>query len=312
MIGGAIATIQWYGTSTYFVAFDGDEVVIYQGRPDGILWIEPELVERTGIDRADVPDAVRAAHRGRQRAADPGQGPAARRQHRGRTSTTTGGRAGTTTTTTSDQHDQHHRGHDHHPGQLMLRAVRRNTELGPDPARHPRHRRRLRARLPGRGRHHPGQHRRRSSAIVLGLQLAAHLAVRRLAPDADGMLLPIAGLLNGLGYVFIARLDEAKADPKTWPACRRRGSPSASPPSSRTLLVVRRVRDLERYRWTFGLLGIALLLLPLVPGHRPRVLRRPHLGEHRADQLPARRVRQDPAGHLLRRRTSSRSASCSP
>ena len=52
VIGGAIATIQWYGTSTYFVTFDGDEVVIYQGRPDGILWIEP---------------AARGAHRHRPR-----------------------------------------------------------------------------------------------------------------------------------------------------------------------------------------------------------------------------------------------------
>ncbi len=49
---------------------------------------------------------------------------------------------------------------------------------------------------------------------MLGLQLAAHIAVRRLAPNADGTLLPIAGLLNGLGYVFIVRLDEARADPK--------------------------------------------------------------------------------------------------
>jgi serine/threonine protein phosphatase PrpC len=56
VIGGAIATIQWYGTSTYFVTFVDDEVVIYRGRPDGILWIEPELEERTGIDRADVPE----------------------------------------------------------------------------------------------------------------------------------------------------------------------------------------------------------------------------------------------------------------
>src|SRR5687768_5773295 len=50
--------------------------------------------------------------------------------------------------------------------------------------------------------------------IVLGLQLAAHLAIRRLAPDADGTLVPIAGLLNGLGYVFIVRLDEAEDDPQ--------------------------------------------------------------------------------------------------
>ncbi len=54
-IGGALATIQWYGTSTYYVGFDGDEVVIYQGRPDGVLWLDPELQERTGIERDDVP-----------------------------------------------------------------------------------------------------------------------------------------------------------------------------------------------------------------------------------------------------------------
>lgn len=56
VIGGAFATIQWYGTSTYFVGFDDDdEVAIYRGRPGGLLWIEPELVDATGIERADVP-----------------------------------------------------------------------------------------------------------------------------------------------------------------------------------------------------------------------------------------------------------------
>jgi protein phosphatase len=59
VIGGAIATIQWYGTSTYYVAFDedgaGDEVAIYQGRPGGLLWIDPTLEEATGVARADVP-----------------------------------------------------------------------------------------------------------------------------------------------------------------------------------------------------------------------------------------------------------------
>ena len=88
VIGGAVATIQWYGTSTYFVGFDGDEVVIFQGRPGGLLWFEPEL---------------RGAHRHRPRRRAPsatspridagneqptlGRGPAARRQHRGATST---------------------------------------------------------------------------------------------------------------------------------------------------------------------------------------------------------------------------------
>jgi serine/threonine protein phosphatase PrpC len=56
VVGGALATIQWYGTSTYFVAFDDGEVVIFQGRPGGILWVDPELEERTSIDEEDVPD----------------------------------------------------------------------------------------------------------------------------------------------------------------------------------------------------------------------------------------------------------------
>ena len=40
--------------------------------------------------------------------------------------------------------------------------------------------------------------------------------------------------------------------PRASPACRRPGRRSASSPSSARSLVVRRVRDLERYRWTIG------------------------------------------------------------
>jgi cell division protein FtsW (lipid II flippase) len=102
--------------------------------------------------------------------------------------------------------------------------------------------------------------------IVLGLQLVAHLAVRRLAPDADGTLVPIAGLLNGLGYVFIVRLDEAKPDPKNLAGLQSAWALVGVGAFVATLLIVRRVRDLERYRWTLGFAGLGLLLLPLVPG----------------------------------------------
>ena len=44
-------------------------------------------------------------------------------------------------------------------------------------------------------------------AAVLGLYLVAHLAVRRFAPRADPTLLPIAFILNGIGFVTISRLD---------------------------------------------------------------------------------------------------------
>ncbi|MDQ2648998.1 MAG: FtsW/RodA/SpoVE family cell cycle protein [Actinomycetota bacterium] len=103
-------------------------------------------------------------------------------------------------------------------------------------------------------------------AIVLGLQLAAHVAIRRFAPDADGTLVPIAGLLNGIGYVFIVRLDEARADPDGLAGLQAGWAVVGMIAFVLTLVAVRRVRDLERYRWTLGLLGLGLLLLPLVPG----------------------------------------------
>ena len=43
--------------------------------------------------------------------------------------------------------------------------------------------------------------------VLLGLLLIAHIATRCLARGADGVLLPLAALLNGIGYVMIARLD---------------------------------------------------------------------------------------------------------
>ena len=51
---GTWFAIARYATSSYFVAFDGDEVVIWQGHPGGTLWYDPTLEERTGISRAEV------------------------------------------------------------------------------------------------------------------------------------------------------------------------------------------------------------------------------------------------------------------
>ena len=95
--------------------------------------------------------------------------------------------------------------------------------------------------------------------VILALLVAAHLAARRWAPDADGTLLPIAALLNGLGYVFIARLNEDLAGLQaTWTAVGI-GAFIA------TLVLVRRVRDLDRYRYTIMAMGVGMLLLPLLP-----------------------------------------------
>jgi cell division protein FtsW (lipid II flippase) len=102
--------------------------------------------------------------------------------------------------------------------------------------------------------------------IVLGLQLVAHVAIRRFAPDADGTLVPIAGLLNGIGYVFIVRLDEAAADPEGLAGLQAAWATVGMVAFVGTLVLVRRMRDLEAFRWTIGAAGIGLLLLPLVPG----------------------------------------------
>lgn len=95
--------------------------------------------------------------------------------------------------------------------------------------------------------------------VVLGLFFVAHVATRFLAAEADGLLLPMAGLLNGLGYVFIARLDDDLAGQQALWTFLGVGLYVA------TLWFVRRSRDLDRYRYTFLLVGLGLLVLPLLP-----------------------------------------------
>jgi len=95
--------------------------------------------------------------------------------------------------------------------------------------------------------------------LIMGLLLVAHVAIRRLAPQADGTLLPVAALLNGIGYVFIARLDDQLAANQAVWTLLGIGVFAA------TLAIVRDAADLSRYMWTFALAGLGLLLLPLLP-----------------------------------------------
>ena len=50
------------------------------------------------------------------------------------------------------------------------------------------------------------------TVAYLALFTGAHLAVRRFAPYADPLLLPVVALLNGLGLVMIHRLDLAEGE----------------------------------------------------------------------------------------------------
>ncbi|MDQ3720727.1 MAG: FtsW/RodA/SpoVE family cell cycle protein [Actinomycetota bacterium] len=102
-------------------------------------------------------------------------------------------------------------------------------------------------------------------AIFLGLCVFGHLFIRARLPDADPYLYPLAVLLAAFGLVMIYRIDAAKA-----------GGQAAVFVLGLALLVLtvlflRDIHVLERYRYTIAAAGIALLLLPRVPGVGERV-----------------------------------------
>jgi cell division protein FtsW (lipid II flippase) len=104
------------------------------------------------------------------------------------------------------------------------------------------------------------------------LMLVAHLAIRRLAPWADPLMLPLAALLNGLGIVMIYRLQQSGRDGNA-------GRVISTMSTSTTILqvmwsavgvaafiavlaLVREPRTLQRYTYTLGAIGLLLLAIP--------------------------------------------------
>ncbi len=59
IVGAAAGAVYWTGTSTYYVAIEGEQVAIFRGKPGGVLWISPELVEVTALAADQVPPAAR-------------------------------------------------------------------------------------------------------------------------------------------------------------------------------------------------------------------------------------------------------------
>jgi len=105
----------------------------------------------------------------------------------------------------------------------------------------------------------------------LGLFTVAHLAVRKLAPYADPLILPCVALLNGLGLVIIHRLDLAAAAKAV-----QSGQPVPNGDATQQVLwttlgvalfvgvlwFIRDHRSLARYGYTAGLAGLVLLVTP--------------------------------------------------
>jgi len=44
-----------YGRTGYFVGYRGDDVVVFKGRPGGVLWFNPTIEARTTLTRSDLP-----------------------------------------------------------------------------------------------------------------------------------------------------------------------------------------------------------------------------------------------------------------
>ncbi len=89
--------------------------------------------------------------------------------------------------------------------------------------------------------------------------LLAHVAIRKLAPNADPALLPITFALSGIGIAFVTRL-----------------APNAAPRQliwmfagvAMLILVLVLVRNIDRlasYKYTLMIAGVLLLLAPMLP-----------------------------------------------
>jgi peptidoglycan glycosyltransferase len=96
--------------------------------------------------------------------------------------------------------------------------------------------------------------------FVLGLLACGHFVVRFTAKGADPMFLPMAAFVHGLGFVMIARLNDR------WAGLQATWSLIGLLAFTATLIFIERTGDLRRYQFTSLGLGLALLLLPMIPG----------------------------------------------
>ncbi|GAB3133789.1 FtsW/RodA/SpoVE family cell cycle protein [Tsukamurella serpentis] len=109
------------------------------------------------------------------------------------------------------------------------------------------------------------------TAAFIVLYAAAHVAVRRFAPYADPLILPVVALLNGLGLVLIHRLDLGNQKGENG---RIVDTQEANQQILWTLIgvavligvlaLLRDHRTLSKYAYTIGLAGLVFLALPAV------------------------------------------------
>lgn len=102
-----------------------------------------------------------------------------------------------------------------------------------------------------------------SLAVPIGLFVAfavAHVAIRFLAPGADPVILPITFVLSGIGIAFVTRLKPDLAVNQVLWLFVSIGVMIA------VLAVVRNLDELASYKYTLGVAGIILLVIPMILG----------------------------------------------
>ncbi|TXN29298.1 FtsW/RodA/SpoVE family cell cycle protein [Lacisediminihabitans profunda] len=99
------------------------------------------------------------------------------------------------------------------------------------------------------------------------LAIAMHVVLRFVASEADPFILPVITVLNGLGIAEIYRLDISRKV-SGWESSGIRQiawTAMAMLIAIAVILLIRNHRVLQRYRYVAMFVGIALLLLPMLP-----------------------------------------------
>lgn len=104
--------------------------------------------------------------------------------------------------------------------------------------------------------------------ILIIVAIVAEVGMHLLAPYADPVILPIAVALTGMGLAMIYRLDMSYAllDEPTVGMRQLIFVAVALVAAYATLALIKDQRVLRRFTYTFGVLSLILLLLPMVPG----------------------------------------------
>ena len=100
-------------------------------------------------------------------------------------------------------------------------------------------------------------------AVPIGLFAAfsvAHVAIRFLAPAADPVILPATFVLSGIGIAFVTRLKpDLAVNQVLWLFLSIAAMVA-------TLVIVRDLDKLASYKYTLGIAGIVLLIIPMIFG----------------------------------------------